>query len=214
MRRLKSIINACSKLYDRDLRERRKKEEAEHKAKRRRDDLAERKAIKEAEKSRQRAERRAAKSQPFSKKEAVDFEKALANFGVSYLKDGKSVDWSWFHKKRVEGFDAKYDETMWSAYLKLLAEAHRIRDLAAAKEDEDFETVENINEQKKPSSVFNTLTFDRAERLIERLQFFRTLRGEVLPHLQLSSILKGFKKTKDLPEWWKICHDKCLLLGE
>lgn len=212
MRRLKSIINSCAKEYDRDQREMKKKELAASRAKRRKDDLAQRKAIKEAEKTRQRAARRIAKSQPFSKKEAVEFEKALANFGVAFLDDGKTVNWTWFHRK-VEGFEPKYDETMWCAYLELLAEAHRIRDLSAAKEEEDYETVDNINASRKTSAVFSTLTVDRAERLIERLQFFRILRGEVLPHPKLNSILRGFKKSRDMPMWWKSSDDESLLIG-
>lgn len=212
MRRLKSIINSCAKEFDRDQRDLKKKQLAASRAKQRRDDLAEKKAIKEAEKTRQRAERRIAKSQPFSKKEAVEFEKALSNFGISYLSDGKTVDWEWFHKK-VDGFEAKYSETIWSAYLELLTEAHRLRDLAAAKEEEDYDAVDKINETNKPSSVFSTLTVERAERLIDRLQFFRNLRGDVLPHPKLTSILRGFKKSRDLPPWWKSTHDKSLLLG-
>lgn len=212
MRRLKSIINSCAKEYDRDQREIRKKEEAASRAKRRKDDLAERKAIKEAEKTRQRAERRIAKSQPFSKKEATEFERALTHFGVTFLPDGKTVDWKWFHKK-VEGFEAKYDETMWSAYLELLAEAHRLRDLNAARDDEDYETVDQINESRKPSTIFTTLTFERAERLLERIQFFRSLRSDLLVHPKLESVLRGIKRTKDLPPWWKSTHDRSLLYG-
>lgn len=212
MRRLKSIINSCAKEYDRDQRELKKKQLAASRAKQRKDDLAARKAEKEAEKTRQRAERRIAKSQPFSKKEAVEFERALANFGVDYKSDGKSVDWQWFHSK-VDGFEQKYDDTLDAAYVELLGEAHRISDLAAAKEDEDYERVDRINEGKKASAVFSTLTLERAERLIERLQFFRVLRGEVLTHKKINSILRGFKKTRDLPLWWKSCHDRSLLLG-
>lgn len=212
MRRLKSTINSCAKEFDRDQREFQKRELAASRAKQRKDDLAARKAEKEAEKTRQRAERRIAKSQPFSKKEAVEFERGLSNFGVVYKADGKTVDWPWFHSK-VEGFEAKYAETLEAAYLELLSEAHRINDLAAAKEDEDFEAVDRINDQKKASKVFSTLTGERAEKLIERLEFFRALRGEVLLHPKLASILRGFKKTKDLPVWWKSSHDKSLLIG-
>lgn len=212
MRRLKSIINSCAKEYDRDQRELKKRELAASRAKQRKDDLAARKAEKEAERNKQRQERRIAKSQPFSKKEAVEFEKALANFGVDYKPDGKTVDWEWFHTK-VEGFNAKYEETLDAAYVELLSEAHRIVDLAAAKEDEDYDRVEKINGVKPPSTVFSTLTVERAERLIERLQFFRVLRGEVLTHAKINSILRGFKKTRDLPLWWKSSHDRSLLLG-
>lgn len=212
MRRLKSTINSCAKEFDRDQRELKKKQLAASRAKQRKDELAARKAEKEAEKTRQRAERRIQKSQPFSKKEAVEFERALSNSGVVYKSDGKTVNWEWFHSK-VDGFDAKYEDTLDAAYLELLSEAHRINDLAAAKEDEDYEAVDRINESKKPSAVFSTLTVERAEKLIERLEFFRALRGEVLKHPKITSILRGFKKTRDLPLWWKSSHDKSLLLG-
>ena len=161
MGRLKSIINSCAKEYDRDQREKKKKELDESGAKQRKDDLAARKAEKQAEREKERVERRTAKPQPFSKKEAVEFEKALAAFGVDYLNDGRSVDWRWFNRK-VEWFNAKCDETLDVAYLELLSEAHRIVDLAATKEDEDYERVDKINETKKASAVFNTLTNERA----------------------------------------------------
>eukprot|EP00178_Gracilaria_changii_P008875 TRINITY_DN264_c0_g5_i1.p1 TRINITY_DN264_c0_g5~~TRINITY_DN264_c0_g5_i1.p1 ORF type:complete len:1212 (+),score=286.77 TRINITY_DN264_c0_g5_i1:61-3636(+) len=212
MKRLKSTIISCAKEYDRDMRVLRKRQMAESKAKQRKDDLAARKAEKEAEKTRRKAERRIRKSQPFSKKEALEFERALSNFGVVYKEDGKSVDWSWFHSK-VEGFEAKYDETLDAAYVELLSEAHLSNDLSAAKEDEDFETVDKLNKQKNSSTVFSTLTTERAEKLIERLEFFRALRGEVLVHPRLKSILRGFKKTRDLPLWWKGPDDRSLLIG-
>ena len=212
MRRLKSIINSCAKEYDRDQRELKKKKLAASRAKQRKDDLVARKAAKELQRISQRAARRVARSQPFSKKEAVEFERALANFGVEYETDGRSVDWDWFNRK-VDAFEQKYEETLEAAYLELLGEAHRISNLAAAKEEEDYERVDRINEGKKASTVFSTLTVERAERLIERLQFFRVLRGEVLTHKKLNSILRGFKKTRDLPLWWKSCHDRSLLLG-
>lgn len=212
MKRLKSTINSCAKEFDRDMRELKKKQMAESKAKQRRDDLAARKAEKEAEKTRRRVEKRIKKSQPFSKKEALEFERALASFGVVYKEDNKSVDWTWFHSK-VEGFEAKYHETLDGAYVELLSEAHLITSLSAAKEDEDFEAVENLNKRKKPSTVFSTLTTERAEKLIERMEFFRALRGEVLVHQQLTAILRGLKKTRDLPPWWKSLDDRSLLIG-
>ncbi|KAI0560049.1 chromo domain containing protein [Gracilaria domingensis] len=212
MKRLKSTINSCAKEFDKDMRELKKKQMAESKAKQRKDDLAARKAEKEAEKTRRKAERRIRKSQPFSKKEALEFERALSNCGVVYKEDGKSVDWSWFHSK-VQGFEAKYPETLDDAYVELLSEAHLSNDLSAAKEDEDFERVDNLNQRKNSATVFSTLTTERAEKLIERLEFFRALRGEVLVHPRLKSILRGFKKTRDLPSWWKGPDDRSLLIG-
>eukprot|EP00737_Agarophyton_chilense_P000635 gb/GEZJ01000704.1/.p1 GENE.gb/GEZJ01000704.1/~~gb/GEZJ01000704.1/.p1 ORF type:complete len:1207 (+),score=211.85 gb/GEZJ01000704.1/:54-3623(+) len=212
MKRLKSIVNSCAKEFVKDMRDMKKKQMAESKAKQRKDDLAARKAEKEAEKTRRRAEKRIRKSQPFSKKEALEFERALSNCGVVYKEDGKSVDWTWFHAK-VEGFDAKYDDTLDSAYFELLSEAHLSNDLSAAKEDEDFEAVDTLNKKKNSSTAFSTLTTERAEKLIERLEFFRALRGEVLVHPRLKSILRGFKKTRDLPPWWKGPDDRSLLIG-
>lgn len=212
MRRLKSIINSCAKEYDRDQREFKKRKDAASRAQLRKDELAARKAEKTAERNRQREERRLAKSQPFSKKEALEFERALANFGVDYKDDGKQIDWQWFNSK-VDGFDAKYAETLDAAYAELIAEAHRIVDLNAAQEDEDHQRLAYIKEHKKASVNFATLTLERAERLLERLRFFRVLRGEVLTHPALNSILRGFKKTRDLPLWWRSSHDRSLLWG-
>lgn len=211
MRRLKSIINSCAKEFERDQREMRKLSQAQSRAQRRKDDLAQRKAEKAAERNRQREERRIAKSQPFSKKDALEFERALGNFGLDYLEDGTSVDWAWFISK-APAFQSKYHETLDRAYNDFIAEAHRVVDTAAAEEDEDYERLAQLQEQS-PSTLFTQLTVDRAERVLDRLRFFRLLRNDVLTHRALNAILRGFKRTRELPMWWRSTHDRSLLWG-
>lgn len=212
MKRLKSIINACAKEYDRDMREQRKQTQAQNRAQQRKNDLAARKAEKAAQKIRQREERRVAKSQPFSKKDANEFEKALTNFGLEYVGDDPPMpDWKTFLKK-APSLATKYVETMEEAFEDFTKEAHRLVDLAAAKEDEDTERLEQLM-MEKPSKLFTQLTLERAERVLDRLRFFRTLRSEILTNPGMSTILRGCKRTRELPLWWRSMHDKALLCG-
>lgn len=211
MKRLKSAINSCVKVYDRDMREQRKQTQAQNRAHQRKVDLALRKAEKAAEKMRQREERRLAKSQPFSKKDANEFEKALSNFGLEYKEDASSPDWQTFIEN-VPSLATKYHGTLDQAFSDFSKEAHRLVDLAAAKEDEDTERLEQLKLQS-PSALFTQLTLDRAERVLDRLRFFRTLRSEVLTNPNMSDILRGCKRTRELPIWWRSTHDKALLCG-
>lgn len=211
MRRLKSIIHSCAKEFERDQRELRKISQAQYRAQRRRDDLAARKAEKQADKARLREERRVAKSQPFSKKDAAEFERALCNFGLVYREDNTTVDWKAF-VDNVPSFQTKYFSTLDEALVELHRESNRVIDVEAAQDDQDAEQV-LILEGKTPSTVFTTLTADRALRMRERLLFFRTLRSEVLNFPELGPILRGMKRTKELPIWWRSFHDRALLQG-
>jgi len=208
MKRLKSVINACAKEYERDVREKRKAAQAQNRAQQRKQDLEQRKKEKEKEKQRIREERKMARSQPFSKKDAVEFEKALANFGLE-LKEDETHDWERFIAK-CPTFQNKYAETLEAAYEGFKKEAHRLIDCSAAKDDEDMERLDELQKQP-PSSVFTQVTLERAEKVLERLSFFRTLRGEVLKNPAMSTILRGCKRTKELPLWWRSTHDKALL---
>lgn len=230
MRRLKSIINSCAKVYDRDVKEKKKREAIVERAQRRKEDLAAKKLDKEQEKKRLAEERRKEKCQPFSKKDAIEFERALVNFGCDYKprqasapggSDGSGmlesdsaplgVDWSWFVSK-APSFQSKYTETLDVAFKDIMSEALRITELAAAQEDDDPDQVERAR-AAEPSSMFSTLTLERAERLMERVEFFRYLRVEILTHSRISQVIRGYKRPKELPMWWRSLHDRALLLG-
>lgn len=72
------------------MREKRKPTEAQNRVQQRKQDLDQRK--REEEKLRIREEQKMDRSQPFSKKDAVEFEKALVNFGLELKEDG-TIDW-------------------------------------------------------------------------------------------------------------------------
>ena len=129
MKRLKSIINTCAKEFERDIRAVRKQTQAQNRAQERKDDLEQRRKEKQAERIRIREERKIAKSQPFSKKDAVEFEKALSNFGLEYKENGTSPDWSAF-TANIPQFRNKYSETLEEAFSDINAEAHRIVEMA------------------------------------------------------------------------------------
>lgn len=211
MKRLKSVINTCGKEYDRDVRAVRKQTQAQNRAQKRKDDLEQRRKEKAAERIRIREERKIKKSQPFSKKDALEFEKSLANIGLEFKDDGQTPDWEAFHA-RVPHFCNKYPETLDTAYAELREEANRKVDLAVANNDEDFDRVREL-EQLTPSTLFGQITRDRADRVLERLRFFNELRNEVLKNPELSDVLRGCKRSRELPLWWRSTHDKALLVG-
>jgi len=224
IRRIKSVIHACAKEVDRDLRAETKVREAQQKEKLKED--AKREALllkkeKDAQKMRAREERKIAKSQPFNKRDAQEFEKALMSIGVDKNESG-ARDWEWFAQK-TGALRNKYTATLEQAYQDLLSEAHRVienREKASADDDEnasqgskdDKEPGASAQAGGQPKSVFN-LTADRAEKLFDRLEFFRMLREEVLPHDQLAQILRGSRRPKELPVWWRSVHDRALLWG-
>ena len=211
MKRLKSVINTCGKEYDRDVRAVRKQTQAQNRAQKRKDDLEQRRKEKAAEKIRIREERKIKKSQPFSKKDAFEFEKALSNIGLEFKEDGQTPDWVAFHA-RVPQFRNKYPETLDTAFAELKDEANRKVDLAVANSDEDFDRVKEL-EKLTPSTLFGQITRDRADRVLERLRFFNELRNEVLKNPELSDVLRGCKRSRELPLWWRSTHDKALLVG-
>eukprot|EP00170_Pyropia_yezoensis_P001236 contig_5466_g1240 len=60
--------------------------------------------------------------------------------------------------------------------------------------------------------VFN-LTAARGARVLERVSLFYFLRLTVLPHRGLAQVLRGMKRWRDLPLWWRSLHDRALLWG-
>ncbi len=211
MKRLKSVINTCGKEYDRDVRAVRKQTQAQNRAQKRKDDLEQRRKEKAAEKIRIREERKIKKSQPFSKKDALEFEKALSNIGLEFKEDDQTPDWVAFHA-RAPQFRNKYPETLDATYAELKDEANRKVDLAVANSDEDFDRVKEL-EKLTPSTLFGHITRDRADRVLERLRFFNELRNEVLKNPELTDVLRGCKRSRELPLWWRSTHDKALLVG-
>ena len=212
MKRLKSIINTCMKMYDRDMREIRKQTEAENKAEKRKLEQEERKKTKNAERERIKSEKKRARSQVFTKRETVDFEKVLANFGVFFESgDALALDWKKFIEKAPQ-FELKDVETLHSTFLQFDEESRRLAELMTAKADDNQERVKAL-EELPSQTMFTQLTEERSEKVQERLSFFRTLRLDVLPNPLMDRILTGCKKTRDLPIWWKSKHDWGLLTG-
>mmetsp|Transcript_12795 Transcript_12795/g.34433 ORF Transcript_12795/g.34433 Transcript_12795/m.34433 type:complete len:1349 (+) Transcript_12795:310-4356(+) len=319
-RRLKSVVFSCAKELERLERTEQQKKAAL--VKQRAKEILKKNVQKEKakEKETQRMGKIVARSQPFSRKEVLEFERALLNIGVNYINQQPNVrDWDWFSKKTDGIFQLKTPETLELAYETLMTECSRAveeRDRVEPQEDLDSvhrghaggsnndpdielaDTYDRGVEDAKSKSESDRLTRsidptqqksddasvttedrkakengiqasgtlspakkclakdesgsaavsaggnegghptgeasvtiveksleigkterafqmsgERADRLLERLEFFRYLRLEVLGHPMLAQILKGCRRAKELPAWWKGIHDRMLLVG-
>ncbi|KAA8497861.1 Chromodomain-helicase-DNA-binding protein 6 [Porphyridium purpureum] len=142
-------------------------------------------------------------------------------------------DWLWFKTKVSGNLKTKSPETLEHAYRALIAECERVMesnadgaaiDAAAADTGKAGTDNDKILDESGAQTLSAALaadasgqklliTAERAYKLLERLDFFRLLRAEILPCRALSSIIGNMKKGKDLPYWWKTHHDIALLQG-
>mmetsp|Transcript_30337 Transcript_30337/g.116357 ORF Transcript_30337/g.116357 Transcript_30337/m.116357 type:complete len:441 (-) Transcript_30337:2790-4112(-) len=179
LRRLKSIINACMREIDRDHRELTKVKENEARARQREEarlDAAAAKDKRDAARVREREERRVNRMQAFSKKDAAEFARSIVDLGITY-KSGNKVDWEWF-RDRVESFRHKYPETLDDALTTMIKECHKLQEMRDRDKD-DMSDEENDLKSSQESGLF-VHSLERAERVLERLDFFKYLRVQVI----------------------------------
>ncbi|KAJ8906974.1 hypothetical protein NDN08_003457 [Rhodosorus marinus] len=212
LRRLKSIINACMREIDRDQRELTKVKENEARARQREEarlDAAAAKDKRDAERVREREERRVNRMQAFSKKDAAEFARSIVDLGITY-KSGNKVDWEWF-RDRVESFRHKYSETLDDALTTMIKECHKLQEMRDRDKDDMSDEEDDLKSSQESGLFVHSL--ERAERVLERLDFFKYLRVQVLQYPNLPQTLRGVKRQKELPDWWRSAHDRALLLG-
>ncbi|KAJ3277093.1 choline dehydrogenase 7 [Terramyces sp. JEL0728] len=204
------------------------------------------------ERNRVREEKRVEKlrhrENEFSKKHKQDFQRTLLSYGVKKLPDCDKYDWTKF--KVLADLQKKSDDAM-DAYLKKLIAmsteivANHEKDSAAKKrtaeaaEDDTAAVVapsndENGIQETAPESVLETtaeptatedgetLTFDRAKKVLRRISFFEKLRSQLQtpelvssPLKQLAEKLSSVKRhgKTGLPKWWDYSYDIPFLIG-
>lgn len=144
--------------------------------------------------------RREQAQRKWSKREEADFFRTVSSFGVEYSKETKQYDWSKF--RVLSKLDRKMDESLTEYYKAFYVMCKRVlgRPLTAEEESLQF-TIDSITEE-------------RANRALQRIDLLNKIREEVLPHPELEERLSLCQSSIELPDWW-ICgkHDKDLLVG-
>lgn len=206
VRRLKSLINACAKEYDRGMRERSKKRNQEERARRR----------KEAKGQARKGRRKSGPPEetpepPFSKNDALDFEALLLDFGIE-RRDGQ-LYWDRFLAKAPKSLHRHPKDLLKGAYHEIQSTAqYMMQKSSIIQSDEELREIQD--ELRSNGSAFYFITPERAQLLLEHLDFFRVLRDKVLPNKYLKWLIAGLEKGEDLPDWWDTkIHDKGILWG-
>ncbi|KAJ3261825.1 choline dehydrogenase 7 [Boothiomyces macroporosus] len=179
----------------------------------------------------------------FSKKHKQDFQRTLLSYGVKKLPDSDKYDWTKF--KVLADLQKKSDDAMEAYLKKLIAMSTEIvaaheKDAAAKKkpsvevnEDdsvavaplavEESGTQENAvtetngdgNGEPAANEDGETLTLDRAKKVLRRISYFEKLRAHLQNPEQLAEKLSSVKRhgKTGLPKWWDYSYDLPFLIG-
>ncbi|KNC96991.1 uncharacterized protein SPPG_07808 [Spizellomyces punctatus DAOM BR117] len=201
--RLRRIMAAFQKELNSAAREEAKRQQAEERTRLRQE--------KEQEKIR-------AREHDLTRKERQEFLRTLMSFGVETLPGSPGVrDWKRF--KELSNL-RKSPEVLEDHFIKLMAicdDVIRCTELAAMQNGTNGlslgdaeEALEASIREKDPD-----ITYDKAKKLLKRLDQMRILREQVLPHPQLDDRLAILKRhgRSGLPSWWSSEYDKHFLLG-
>jgi hypothetical protein len=175
------------------------------------------------EKNRIRNEKRASKMKSrvndLTKRHKHDFQRILLFFGVPNT-DGKN-DWTQF--KILAELTVKADEVL-DAYLSKLIELSKEtlvyyeKEGKKIQEDGSLPTQDTLNDTSNPlypNQDGETLTFDRAKKVVKRLSVFDKLRKALADIELLKSKMESTKRYGNsiLPKWWTNEFDLPFMLG-
>ncbi|KAI8854416.1 SNF2 family N-terminal domain-containing protein [Chytridium lagenaria] len=138
------------------------------------------------------------KERELTKKDRLEFYRTLVSYGVDYSTDNPQVrDWTRF--KEISQL-RKSTDVLEEYYLKLLSICHEILD-----PDSAFD----------PEKDYDSMTPDKAKKLLKRVASMKTLRDQVIIHPKLESLVTVLRKygRNGLPEWWATEHDVAYLHG-
>ncbi|KAJ3290493.1 choline dehydrogenase 7 [Borealophlyctis nickersoniae] len=203
--RLRRILAAFQRVLNAAAKEEAKKQQA-----------LERNRAKEA-----KEKRKTSKKDILTKSEKQEFYKTLVNFGVE-LDEQRHPVWTKF--KKLAGID-KPDETLTKHYEKLMSmcdevvgnveeAACKVVDEAslAQLEEQDADRFAAVKVLERDG---DTISYDKAKKVLKRIGQFAALRDEILPHKELEKRISVLKRhgRSGLPRWWTTEHDKGFLLG-
>ncbi|KAJ3053100.1 choline dehydrogenase 7 [Rhizophlyctis rosea] len=218
--RLRRILTACTRELNAKAREEAKRAQAlERDAKlKAREEVKERKANKQQDRE-------------LSKKEKGEFYKTLMSFGVDRKNDG-SDECNWTRFQQLAQLQHKSPQVLDTYYLKLLSMCEEViaateaaalgnvpepDEAALAEGDEDGAAARNqrLMSVKTLERDGDQVTYDKAKKILKRLEQMRTLREYILPHAELDQRLVEVKRhgRSGLPRWWTAEHDKAFLFG-
>uniref|UniRef100_A0A7S1TDC7 FHA domain-containing protein n=1 Tax=Compsopogon caeruleus TaxID=31354 RepID=A0A7S1TDC7_9RHOD len=230
IRRIKSLIHLCAKEVDRDKRAELRTRESQRKER-----------LREASKQdSRRTARKATKSNAINvirepppevpsltSEELCELEDLLIGYGIVYNLD-RSRNWQpiversqHLKSKPVESLDLAFEDMLECATRTIEATSQVESPLdfsnqecsAFGRRNGSSDGFRHLRHDSNTSKELHIFTSDRAYKLLERVEFFRVLRQEVLPNEALSKILRGCKRSKELPAWWRSSLDRDLLIG-
>ncbi|KAI8589488.1 SNF2 family N-terminal domain-containing protein [Geranomyces variabilis] len=192
--RLRRIMSAFQKLLNAEARESAKKQLAVERSRAKQEKEQQRIRLKELD---------------FSRKEKQDFHKTLMSYGVETVPGQPGVrDWRQF--KDLSNL-RKSVETLEDHYLKLMASCEEVIRVTEEAEAGLIDPPPQDDKEKDPDAI----TYDRAKKLIKRLEQMRVLREDVLPQPQLDDKLAALRRhgRSGLPSWWTSEYDRHFLNG-
>ncbi|KAI8914962.1 SNF2 family N-terminal domain-containing protein [Powellomyces hirtus] len=196
--RLRRIMSAFQKQLNFTARESAKRQQAEERTRLKQE--------KEQEKQR-------AREHDFSRKEKQDFQRTLMSYGVETV-PGKPTVRDWVRFKELSNL-RKSVETLEDHYVKLMASCEEVIRTTEAAQEASGGKEASVLEDDKNDKDADAITYDRAKKLLKRLEQMRVLREEVLPQPQLDEKLAALRRhgRSGLPSWWTSEYDKHFLHG-
>ncbi|KAJ3367504.1 choline dehydrogenase 7 [Kappamyces sp. JEL0680] len=164
--------------------------------------------------------KRNAKESDMSKKARLDFQKALLSFGVERRDDGT---YKWDNFKIIAELTRKTDEALSTYIEKLIELSHRTNaycEKIGAKKggttDTDASIVQVMAHPDYPKTDDGeSISWDRAKKVIKRIEIFDRLRLSVLmmPDLEVRFANIAQHGKAALPKWWDYSYDIPFLKG-
>ncbi|KAI8909625.1 SNF2 family N-terminal domain-containing protein [Gorgonomyces haynaldii] len=139
----------------------------------------------------------------FTKKHKQDFQRVLLSFGVVRKPNSTTHDWDVF--RGLADLVKKSDEAMEDYYQKVVRMSEEVLAL---------ENPANKAAQA-PLDDAETLTLDRAKKILRRIEYFNKLRDEVIPDPKLTEKIMAVRRhgKGTMPKWWTFELDESLLYG-
>ncbi|KAI9002707.1 SNF2 family N-terminal domain-containing protein [Gaertneriomyces semiglobifer] len=198
--RLRRVVSAFMKVLNAAAKEEAKRQQAEERTRLKQE--------KEQEKQR-------AKEYDMTRREKQEFIRTLISFGVETdPKDRSQRDWTRF--KELSNLRKSHD-ALEAHYQKIVSTCEAvIRQTEEAATNEDGQAVIDEEEQKRrDKEAGEPITYDKAKKLLKRIDQMRVLRDEILTHPEVDQRLAHYKRNgrSGLPSWWSTDYDKPFLLG-
>ncbi|KAI8897954.1 SNF2 family N-terminal domain-containing protein [Globomyces pollinis-pini] len=167
-----------------------------------------------------RVEKQRSRENDFSKKHKHDFQRTVLSYGVKRIPNSNLCDWAAF--KSLAELPKKTDEAM-EIYLKKLIQLskdtiafhEKERKIAAEEENAEAPIATTVHAEYPGNEDGETITYDRAKKILKRIDYFDRLRQTVLHVNDLALRLLAIRRHGKgaFPKWWEFEYDLPFLIG-